>query len=111
MFSTPEEKEAKHEKKISKIIPRSMVLFGCGLGFIILTFIVPNISDTQKMDSIKDLFRLCGLYLIAYGAVTFLSCIFLRKIALTINGIMTWFVAPTFAVWFGYEVFKIINNS
>ena len=102
------EKERKRDKKIAKIMKRAAISVGVGLGFIILLPFLPEISDTEKMDDMKDLLSLTGMSIVGYGALMTLTVFFFRKHTLVVDGLMNWLVVPTYGLWFAMEAYKVL---
>ncbi|MEM6781669.1 MAG: hypothetical protein AAF569_07380 [Pseudomonadota bacterium] len=109
MQSNNPDKDRKRDKKIGKILHRSAVAFGVGIGFLILVPFLPEISDEQKMNDMKDLFRLTGFSIVFYGAIMAAVIFFMRDKAIFFNGLMNWFIVPSYAIWFGMEAFTILQ--
>ena len=103
-----DDKELKKEKKIGKIGRNAAVSIGLGLGFLVLTPSLPDIDNEAKTDAMKGLFANLAIMMISYGAVLLLSVVFVRNKAQLIAGIMSWFVAPSLALWFCMEVMDVL---
>lgn len=103
------EREKKRDKKIFKILKRSSITIGAGLGFLILIPFLPDVSDAEKQKNILDLFFMTGWCIAGYGAFMSLCVFFLRSKVLLIDGLMNFFVVPSYAIWFAFEAFKILG--
>lgn len=102
------EKERARDKKIAKIMKRSAIAVGAGLGLFFLTFILPEISDREKMTAMKSLLSHTGLSVAGYGGIMTMVVFFLRPRALMADGLMNWLIVPTYALWFAFEAYKVL---
>ena len=105
-----DEREIKREKRVKKVLRGCAVYAGVGLGFYILTMIVPEIADEQKAQQMKGLFTLTALSLMVYGCLMVIAFLAIRDRILIIHTIMNWFIIPSYAVWFAYEAYKALSG-
>ena len=84
--------ELKIEKKTKKLMKKSAWAAGLGIGLLLLKFLVtPFIGDNEQAQKALFIFGWC---LVAYGAITVLSFMFLKKFMFKINMLMTWVIMP-----------------
>jgi site-specific recombinase len=102
------EKERARDKKIAKIMKRAGIALGAGFALFFLTFILPEISDKEKMGAMKTLLSHTGLSVAVYGGIMSLVVFFLRPRALLADGLMNWLVVPSYALWFAFEAYKVL---
>lgn len=104
------EKERKREKKIYKVVKRSAIAFGAGIGFIFIIPFLPDVADAEKMEAMRELFVLLGKSISAYGAFMAIAVFVKRDKILLIDGLMNWLIVPTFGLWIVFEAVKILNG-
>lgn len=103
-----EKRERKRDKKIHKIIKRSAIAFGAGLGFFFMIPILPDIADKEKMSEMRELFSLTGLSVAGYGVFMAIAIFFFRNRILMVDALMNWFIVPSYGLWFAFEAYKIL---
>lgn len=106
-----DDKERKKEKKIAAISRNAAMSVGIGVGFFVLVPLLPEIGNEVKADAMKGLFASVAMAMIGYGAILLLAVMFARSKSTLIAGLMSWFVAPSIAVWFLMEAMDILNKQ
>lgn len=101
-------KERKREKKIYKILKRSAIAVGVGIGFVVMIPFLPDIADEDKMVEMRELFSLTGMSVAGYGVFMTLVIFFMRNRILMVDALMNWFIVPSYGLWFAFEAYNIL---
>lgn len=85
--------------------------FGIGLGFLILSPLLPDIGNKEKSDAMIAVFNRVAIYMIAYAGIITFSFFFLRAHMKLVLFILNWLVLPTVGLWAFMEGYKVLTSG
>ncbi len=98
------------KKQNIKCFKSAAYAMGFGVGFLILSPLLPDIGDKEKSSAMADLYQSVSLCMIAYALTVTVGFFFFRKNIPFIMFVLNWFVVPTLCIWAVMEGYGIITQ-
>ena len=98
------------KKQNIKCFKSAAYAMGFGVGFLILSPLLPDIGDKEKSSAMADLYQSVSLCMIAYALTVTVGFFFFRKNIPFIMFVLNWFVVPTLCIWAVMEGCGIITQ-
>ncbi len=98
-------------KKNRKAFKSAAYSFGLGIGFLVLSPLLPEMGTKEKSDALMSVFRVIAMWMIFYSAATGVAFIFFRKSVKMVLMLLNWFLVPSLAIWGFMEISGILSGS
>ena len=93
-----------------KAFKSSAYSLGIGIGFLILSPLLPDFGDPERSKAMFGVFRTVALWMVGYSLVVALGFFFARDKIKMILGILNWIIIPTIGIWAVMEISGILTG-